>query len=60
MAYDLSGHWNSQAFRYYLLQLFPVEKTYNLFPSYPEQVPYIIGKSRLDLGKSFAYVIIQK
>ncbi|CAM3640423.1 hypothetical protein GCM10009865_26010 [Aeromicrobium ponti] len=56
MAYDLGGHWESQAFRYYLLQNFPEEKAYDLFPSYPEEAPYIIAKSNLDIEKSFASV----
>lgn len=33
MAYDLGGHWEGQAFRYYLLNHFPKEKAYDLFPN---------------------------
>ncbi len=58
MAYDLGGHWEDQAFRYYLLQEFPEEKAYDLFPEYPANAPYIIGKNELDLSKQFAHVII--
>ncbi|WP_181782250.1 MULTISPECIES: penicillin acylase family protein [Cytobacillus] len=57
MAYDLGGHWESQAFRYYLLQHFPEEKAYELFPSYPEEAPYIIGKHDLNIEESFANAI---
>ncbi|MEK3854596.1 penicillin acylase family protein [Cytobacillus sp. FSL H8-0458] len=57
MAYDLGGHWESQAFRYYLLQHFPEDKAYELFPSYPEEAPYIIGKNNLNIEESFASVI---
>ena len=58
MAYDLGGNWEDQAFRYYLLQTFPEEKAYDLFPSYPQTAPYIIGKNELDLESSFANAII--
>lgn len=58
MAFDLGGHWENQAFRYYLLQSFPEEKAYDLFPSYPEDAPYIIGKEELDIEKSFASAVI--
>ncbi|KON88458.1 beta-lactam antibiotic acylase [Sporosarcina globispora] len=57
MAYDLGGHWESQAFRYYLLQQFPEEKAYELFPSYPEEAPYIIEKHNLNLEESFASAV---
>lgn len=58
MAFDLGGHWENQAFRYYLLQNFPEEKAYDLFPSYPEDAPYIISKEELNIEKSFASAII--
>ncbi|WP_050614903.1 penicillin acylase family protein [Bacillus testis] len=58
MAFDLGGNWEDQAFRQYLLQNFPKEKAYDLFPSYPKDAPYIISKSDLDIGKSFAGAII--
>ncbi|MDQ0271289.1 penicillin acylase family protein [Cytobacillus purgationiresistens] len=58
MAFDLGGHWQNQAFRQYLLQEFPEEKAYDLFPEYPEDAPYIISKSDLDLSKAFAGAVI--
>ncbi|GIN40142.1 penicillin acylase family protein [Heyndrickxia oleronia] len=58
MAFDLGGHWEDQAFRYYLLQNFSEEKAYDLFPSYPKDAPYIISKDTLNLEKSFASAII--
>ncbi|WP_276532395.1 penicillin acylase family protein [Cytobacillus horneckiae] len=58
MAFDLGGHWQSQAFRQYLLEEFPKEKAYDLFPEYPENAPYIIGKEKLDISKSFASAVI--
>ncbi len=58
MAFDLGGHWENQAFRYYLLQNFPEEKAYDLFPSYPEDAPYIISKEELNIEKSFAQAVI--
>ncbi|MCS1351076.1 penicillin acylase family protein [Mechercharimyces sp. CAU 1602] len=42
MAYDLGGHWEGQAFRYYLLQNFSKEKAYDLFPSYPADADTIM------------------
>ncbi|KMK77028.1 penicillin acylase family protein [Alkalihalobacillus pseudalcaliphilus] len=58
MAYDLGGHWESQAFRQYLLQEFEEEKAFDLFPSYPAETPYIIGKDELDLKEAFANAIV--
>lgn len=58
MAFDLGGHWEDQAFRYYLLQNFSKEKAYDLFPSYPKDAPYIISKDTLNLEKSFASAVI--
>lgn len=58
MAFDLGGHWESQAFRYYLLQTFSEEKAYDLFPSYPDEAPYIIDKKELNLKESFADAVI--
>ncbi|MBP2239762.1 penicillin amidase [Cytobacillus eiseniae] len=58
MAYDLGGHWENQAFRYYLLQQFPEEKAYDLFPSYPAEAPYIIGSVQLDIEATLASAII--
>ncbi|PLS15718.1 penicillin acylase family protein [Bacillus sp. M6-12] len=58
MAFDLGGHWEDQAFRQYLLQEFPKEKAYDLFPSYPKEAPFIIGKRELNIEKSFAAVAV--
>jgi len=58
MAFDLGGNWQDQAFRYYLLQEFPEEKAYDLFPEYPENAPFIISKNELDLSKQFVNAII--
>ncbi len=43
MAHDLGGHWESQAFRQYLLETFPEAEALELFPGYPEGAPLIIG-----------------
>lgn len=58
MAFDLGGHWENQAFRYYLLQNFSKEKALDLFPTYPTNAPYIIGKNELDIESSFATAVI--
>lgn len=44
MSYDLAGHWESQAFRQYLLDTFTQEEAAELFPenTYPTGAPLII------------------
>src|SRR5690625_3233553 len=58
MAYDLGGHWESQAFNYYALHQFEEEKAYELFPSYPEEKPTIIGEDEVDVAHSFEHALI--
>ncbi|MCA1053617.1 penicillin acylase family protein [Rossellomorea aquimaris] len=61
MAFDLGGHWQGQAFRYWALRNLPEEKAYGLFPSYPEDAPEIlssIGNVNIDMEDSFASAII--
>ena len=60
MAFDLGGHWEGQAFRYYLLQNFSEEEALDLFPSYPDNGSTVIQeakKSSIDVTKSFAKAI---
>lgn len=58
MAFDLGGHWERQAFNYYVLNNFKIEKAYELFPGYPENKPTIIGEAEVDISESFAKAII--
>ncbi|WP_042357663.1 penicillin acylase family protein [Bacillus rubiinfantis] len=61
MAFDLGGHWEGQAFRYYLAQNFSEEKALDLFPSYPEDGPTVIQalkEQKLDIPKSFATAVV--
>jgi penicillin G amidase len=58
MAFDLGGNWEDQAFRQYLLQNFPEDKAYDLFPTYPKEAPYIISKNEIDFGKTLAGAVI--
>ncbi|GEN52536.1 penicillin acylase family protein [Halobacillus faecis] len=59
MAFDLGGHWERQAFNYYLLQNFSEEEAYELFPTYPEDAPTVLAEAdTVDIEKSFANVII--
>ncbi|TMU88391.1 penicillin acylase family protein [Bacillus sp. BHET2] len=61
MAFDLGGHWQGQAFRYWALENLPEEKAYDLFPTYPEEAPTIladVGKLHVDLSKSFEEAFI--
>lgn len=61
MAFDLGGHWEGQAFRYYLLQNFSEEEAMDLFPSYPDEGSTVIQEikeSQLDISKSFAKAVI--
>ncbi|WP_110114451.1 penicillin acylase family protein [Bacillus sp. CGMCC 1.16541] len=58
MAFDLGGHWQGQAFRYELLNQFPKEKAYELFPAYPKDAPTIVQEGTVDVEKSFATAVI--
>jgi penicillin amidase len=61
MAYDLGGHWEGQAFRYYLAQNFSEEEALDLFPTYPENGPAVIQALKdhpLDVAQSFASAVI--
>lgn len=61
MAFDLGGHWQGQAFRYWALENLPKDKAYDLFPSYPEDAPTIlsdIGEIQVDMEQSFAGAVI--
>lgn len=58
MAYDLGGHWERQAFHYYLLQQFEEEKALELFPAYPDDKPTIIQEGEIDIAASFEKAVI--
>jgi penicillin G amidase len=61
MAFDLGGHWQGQAFRYWALKNLGQEKAFDLFPSYPEDAPEIlssIGNLTIDIEDSFAEAVI--
>ncbi|SFE22307.1 penicillin amidase [Lentibacillus persicus] len=58
MAFDLGGHWERQAFNYYVLNNLPKEKAYELFPFYPENKPTIIGEGEVDVAVSFKDAVI--
>lgn len=53
MAFDLGGHWERQAFHYYLLENFPEEEAYELFSGYPEGAPTVLADAEgLDMEKA--------
>jgi penicillin G amidase len=59
MAFDLGGHWERQAFNYYLLQEFSEEEAYELFPTYPEKAPTVLAEAGdLQIEKNFANVVL--
>lgn len=58
MAFDLGGHWEQQAFNYYLLNNFDEEKAYELFPAYPENRSTIISEEEIDIASSFEHAVI--
>jgi penicillin G amidase len=61
MAFDLGGHWQGQAFRYWALKNLSEEKAYDLFPSYPEDAPEIlssISDLSINIEESFAGAVI--
>lgn len=56
MAFDLGGHWERQAFNYYLLHTFSTEKAYELFPTYPKDRLHIIADDELEEAKTEAAI----
>ena len=58
MAFDLGGHWERQAFNYYLLKRYSNEKAYELFPTYPEGKMTIIDEDEIDIATSFKDAVI--
>src|SRR5690606_10882794 len=59
MAFDLGGHWERQAFNYYVLNEFDEEKAYELFPVYPDNRPTIIHDEEVvDVAASFEKAVI--
>ncbi len=58
MAFDLGGHWERQAFNYYLLQNYNKEEAYELFPSYPSGKPVIMNEQPVSVIDSFENAII--
>jgi penicillin amidase len=62
MAYDLSGHWRGQVFRYSLIQKVSKEKVIDLLPEYPADAPYIIDEiksaPRVDIKEAFRSAVI--
>lgn len=61
MAFDLGGHWEGQAFRYWALRHLPKEKAYDLFPSYPKEAPTILPayeQVHIDVERVFAAAVL--
>lgn len=59
MAFDLGGHWERQAFNYHLLQQFPEEEAYELFPTYPEDAPTVLADGGdIDIEKRFSGAVL--
>ncbi|KHE70161.1 penicillin acylase family protein [Halobacillus sp. BBL2006] len=59
MAFDLGGHWERQAFNYYLMSQYPKEKAYELFPTYPEGAPTILEETEIiDVASSFEKAVL--
>lgn len=61
MSHDLAGHWESQAFRQYLLDSFPEAEALELFPEStdPADSPYII-KSTASVADYFVSASLAK
>src|SRR5690625_13103 len=55
MAFDLGGHWERQAFNYYLLNEFSEEEAYELFPEYPEGRMTIVQDDEITVSKNSAF-----
>lgn len=58
MAFDLGGHWERQAFNYFLINNFSEDKALELFPEYPEEKPNIIKDTEIDIASSFENAVI--
>ena len=58
MAFDLGGHWERQAFNYYLLNHFDEEKATELFPSYPKNHQAILRENEIDVASAFEKAVI--
>lgn len=58
MAFDLGGHWERQAFNFYVLDTFPEDKALELFPQYPETGMPVIDDTEIDIVASFRDAII--
>lgn len=58
MAFDLGGHWQRQAFNYYVLNQFEEIKAKELFPTYPRNKSTIIQENEVDIVSSFEHAVI--
>lgn len=58
MAFDLGGHWELQAFHYYLLKQYEEDEAYELFPSYPKDAKTIIEAGEIDIAQSFKEAVV--
>src|SRR5699024_7094102 len=58
MAFDLGGHWERQAFNYYLMQTFEESKAKELLPSYPKNGSTVIQPGEINIASAFEDVII--
>ncbi|SFG28777.1 penicillin amidase [Halobacillus alkaliphilus] len=59
MAFDLGGHWERQAFNYYLTNEFSEEQAMELFPAYPAEAPKILEETeKVDVAASFKNIVI--
>ncbi|MFU0789904.1 MAG: hypothetical protein ACFWT6_08135 [Virgibacillus proomii] len=58
MAFDLGGHWERQAFHYFLLQNYNEKKAYELFPSYPSHKPVIMEEEFVSVHDRLKKAII--
>ncbi|AZB44945.1 penicillin acylase family protein [Bacillus sp. FJAT-42376] len=63
MAFDLGGHWQGQAFRYWAMEQLTKEEAMELFPSYPKDAPAILSSYKdvkLDIRNTFASAVIPR
>ncbi|MTH54804.1 penicillin acylase family protein [Bacillus mangrovi] len=63
MAFDLGGHWQGQAFRYWAADSLTKEEAMELYPSYPKNAPEILSSYEnldLDVKKSFANAVLPR
>ncbi|MGD7006513.1 penicillin acylase family protein [Metabacillus sp. 84] len=63
MAFDLGGHWEDQAFRYWAAEHLTKEEATELYPSYPKDAPTILAAYKdleINIEESLAHAVLPR